>query len=34
MRHTKNVDNELLRVRSDIESLKGLRKGEIRFGVP
>jgi len=34
MQHAKGLENELQRVRSDIESLKGLRRGEIRFGVP
>lgn len=34
MQHAKRLDNEVQRVRSDIESLKGMRKGEIRFGVP
>ena len=34
MRYVQTVDGELQRVRSDIEALKGLRKGEIRFGMP
>jgi DNA-binding transcriptional LysR family regulator len=34
MRYVKTTDNELARVQSDIEALKGLRKGAIRFGVP
>lgn len=34
MRYVQNVEGELQRVRSDIEALKGLRKGEIRFGMP
>lgn len=34
MQYAKGMDNEMQRVRSDIESLKGIRKGEIRFGVP
>ena len=33
MRHTRHVDHELDRVRSEIEALKGLRKGHVRLGV-
>lgn len=33
MRHTRHVDHELERVRSEIEALKGLRKGHVRLGV-
>lgn len=34
IRYARSAENEQQRVRSDIESLKGLRKGSIRFGVP
>lgn len=34
MQHARTLTNELQKVRSDIEALKGLRRGEIRFGVP
>ena len=34
MQYVRTVDNEMQRVRSDIEALKGLRKGELRFGIP
>ena len=34
MECVKNLENEVLRVRSSIEALKGLRKGQIRLGIP
>ncbi len=34
VQYARNIENDQQRVRSDIESLKGLRKGEIRFGIP
>ncbi len=34
VRHVRHADRELDRVRSEIDALKGLRKGHIRFGVP
>jgi DNA-binding transcriptional LysR family regulator len=34
MRYVQSVEGEAQRVRSDIEALKGMRKGEIRFGMP
>lgn len=33
MRHVRHLDHELDRVRSEIEALKGLRKGHVRLGV-
>jgi DNA-binding transcriptional LysR family regulator len=33
MRHVRHVDHEVDRVRSEIEALKGLRKGHVRLGV-
>jgi DNA-binding transcriptional LysR family regulator len=33
MRHARHVDHELDRVRSEIEALKGLRKGRVRLGI-
>ena len=34
LRHARATDNELQRVQSDIEALKGLRKGHVRLGLP
>lgn len=34
LRHVRQAETELDRVRSEIEALKGLRKGRIRLGVP
>ena len=34
VRYIRSFDSELERVRSEIEALKGLRKGRIRFGAP
>lgn len=34
MHHARSIANDEQRLRSQIESLKGLRKGEIRLGVP
>ncbi len=34
LQHVRSMENEMQRVRSDIEALKGMRKGEIRFGIP
>jgi DNA-binding transcriptional LysR family regulator len=34
MQYVRSTDNEMQRVRSDIEALKGLRKGQLRFGIP
>lgn len=34
MRYVRTMENEAQRVRSDIEALKGMRKGELRFGIP
>jgi DNA-binding transcriptional LysR family regulator len=33
MRHVRHLDHELDRVRSEIEALKGLRKGHVRLGI-
>lgn len=33
LRHARHLDHELDRVRSEIEALKGLRKGHVRLGV-
>jgi DNA-binding transcriptional LysR family regulator len=33
MRHVRHVDHEIDRVRSEIEALKGLRKGIVRLGI-
>jgi DNA-binding transcriptional LysR family regulator len=33
MRHVRHVDHEIDRVRSEIEALKGLRKGNVRLGI-
>jgi DNA-binding transcriptional LysR family regulator len=34
LKHARTTDNELRRVQSDIEALKGMRKGNIRLGLP
>ena len=34
LHYVRTMDNESQRVRTDIEALKGMRKGELRFGIP
>ncbi len=34
MHYVQSVESELQKVRSDIEALKGLRKGEVKLGIP